>query len=55
MKKLKKTLCDYDRKDIEKHRKLFEEAVANPTHLCVKCARASNRPDLLCKAEEVGK
>jgi hypothetical protein len=51
MKKLKKTLCEYSRKDIEKNRDLFAAAVREPRYLCNKCARASNDKKLLCKPD----
>jgi len=47
------TLCDLDKKDIEKR---FAEIIAiiiNPKYMCRKCARASNKKDYLCKPQRI--
>jgi len=48
-----KTLCDWKKKDVEKH---FEELcamVADPRYVCRKCARCAHFPRFLCKPKKV--
>jgi hypothetical protein len=50
-----KTLCDLDRKDIEKSFKTIVKMVDSPKYLCIKCARAANKKEYICKPLEMKK
>ncbi|MBC8368224.1 hypothetical protein H8E52_12530 [bacterium] len=42
-------LCDLDKKDIENKLEAIKKLVDKPRFICVKCARAANKEDLVCK------
>jgi hypothetical protein len=46
----RKTLCDWQRKDIEKDVALLISLVSQPKYVCKKCARVANSEDVLCKS-----
>ena len=48
-----KTLCDLDKKDIEKKFSEITKIVSDPTFICRKCARASNKKEYLCKPQRI--
>ncbi len=48
-----KTLCDWSKKDLEKHAERLAEIVVPPRFYCRKCARVANQADVLCKAEKL--
>ncbi|MFZ5354514.1 MAG: hypothetical protein ACOZCL_17560 [Bacillota bacterium] len=49
-----KKLCKQIKDDILKDNpENYREHVKNPTHICMKCGRASNNKKLLCKPEEL--
>jgi hypothetical protein len=48
-----KTLCDLDKKEIEKNLSLMMKMVDRPAYICKKCARAANTKDLLCKPVKI--
>lgn len=44
-----KSLCDWKKKDIRRRRDELEALIRDPRFLCIKCARVSNEPRVLCK------
>jgi len=46
-------LCDLDRKDIERLRRQIMRQVDRPRYLCLKCARAANELERVCKPERI--
>ncbi len=44
-----KTLCDWSKKDLEKHADQLAEIVNPPRYYCRKCARVANHAKHLCK------
>lgn len=44
-----KTLCDLDKKEIEKRLPEIMGMVCRPLYLCRKCARAANKKEHVCK------
>ena len=44
-----KTLCDWNRKDIEKHFDLLCEITSRPRYSCLKCAASAHESKHLCK------
>ena len=48
-----KTLCDLDKKDIEKKFSDVVKLVDKPKYVCRKCARAANEKDLVCKPVKI--
>ncbi len=44
-----KTLCDWSKRDLEKHPDKLRELVHDPRYYCRKCARAANTSKVLCK------
>ncbi len=44
-----KTLCDWSKKDLERHADQLYELTHQPTHFCRKCARVANCKRVLCK------
>lgn len=48
-----KTLCDWSKKDIEKHWDELRALVENPRYICRKCARAASTSKVLCKPRKI--
>ena len=44
-----KTMCDWNKEDIEKDLKLLSRMADNPKYICKKCARVANSSEHLCK------
>lgn len=44
-----KTLCEWTKRDLEKHTDKFYELVRNPRYYCNKCACVANTSKVLCK------
>jgi len=44
-----KTLCDLDKKEIEKNLPEIMAMVNRPGYVCRKCARAANKKEHICK------
>jgi hypothetical protein len=44
-----KTLCDWDKKRIEKKLSKLVGLIENPEYICRDCARAANKKEILCK------
>ena len=47
--KIKKTLCDLDKNEIEEHIEEIASIVSEPQYLCRKCARVAINKKYLCK------
>lgn len=48
-----KTLCDWDKKEIEKNSSELKSIISNPKYYCKKCARASSNKDYVCKPKKL--
>lgn len=48
-----KTLCDWSKKDLEKHADRLLELVREPRWYCRKCARVANVSKVLCKPRKL--
>ncbi len=48
-----KTLCEWSRKDIEKHWDKLVELTKKRHYICLKCARSACDAKHLCKAHKV--
>jgi hypothetical protein len=48
-----KTLCDLDKKEIEKQLPAIMALVNRPAYICKKCARAANQKELVCKPARI--
>jgi len=46
-----KTICDWTRKDFEKHPEKLQALTKNACFYCQKCGRVANTKKALCKAE----
>ena len=44
-----KTLCDWSKKDLEKHADELAKIVRDPRFYCRKCARSAHSSKVLCK------
>ncbi len=44
-----KTLCDWSKRELEKHPDKLWELVRDPRYYCRKCARSANTAKVLCK------
>lgn len=44
-----KTLCDWSKRELEKHPDKLWELVRDPRYYCRKCARSANTTKVLCK------
>lgn len=51
--KMAKTLCDWSKKDLEKHADELWKLVREPAWYCRKCARVANTPKVLCKPRKL--
>ena len=49
----KRTLCDWERKDIESDMAILMSLVNRPKYVCKKCARVANTDDVLCKSKKI--
>lgn len=52
-KKGSKCLCKYSKKDISENLDFFISAVLAPRFICTKCARSSNKKEMLCHASKI--
>lgn len=50
-----KTLCDWSKRDLEKHPDKLLEVVRDPQFYCRKCARVANTSKVLCKPRKLPK
>jgi hypothetical protein len=50
-----KSLCDWNRGQIEKNMSEILELVNHPKYVCRKCARAAEYDDVLCKPVKIKK
>jgi len=50
-----KTMCKWDKSDIEKGFDEFRKIVASPTYACGKCGRVANNKKALCKPLKLSK
>jgi hypothetical protein len=48
-----KTLCDWSKRDLEKHADQLWELVRDPRWYCRKCARVANTSKVLCKPRKL--
>lgn len=48
-----KTLCDWKKKDIEKHFDELCEILSQPRYVCRKCARCAHSSRYLCKPRKM--
>jgi hypothetical protein len=48
-----KTLCELDKKEIEKNFAEVVKLVNKPKYVCRRCARAVNEKDLVCKPAKI--
>jgi len=48
-----KTLCDLDKKDIERRLDQITRIVSAPQYICRKCARAAKKKEYLCKPQKI--
>ena len=48
-----KTLCDLDKKELEKRLPEIMRMVDRPRYICRKCARAANDKDRLCRPRKI--
>lgn len=47
------TLCDWSKKELEKHPEKLLAVVREPTYYCRKCARVANTSKVLCKPRKL--
>jgi hypothetical protein len=47
-----KTICDWSKKDLEKHPEKLWELTREPTFYCRKCGRVANSRKVLCKGRK---
>jgi hypothetical protein len=47
------TLCDFDKKEIEKRLKEIIKQVTDPKFICRKCARTAHKEEYLCKPQKL--
>jgi hypothetical protein len=48
-----KTLCDWSKKDLEKHADELAKIVRDPRFYCRKCARSAHSSKVLCKPRKL--
>ena len=48
-----KTLCELEKKDLEKNLVEIAKLVNKPKYICGRCARAANDKDLVCKPAKI--
>jgi len=51
----KKTLCDWNKAEVEKDISHLVDLVSNPKYICTKCARAAESDNNLCKPVKIKK
>jgi len=47
-----KTLCEWEKKEIEKKPAQLVKIISNAKYLCKKCARSANDKNVLCKPKK---
>lgn len=52
---MSKTLCDWSKRDLERHPEKLAELVLEPRFYCRKCARVANTSKVLCKPRKLPK
>lgn len=52
--KIKGSLCDLSRGDLEEHWDEISGAIGNPKYMCRKCARMARSKSHLCKPKRLG-
>ena len=50
-----KTLCEWEKKEIEKQSAELIKLIANAKYYCKKCARSANDKEVLCKPKKLSK
>ena len=50
-----KTLCEWEKKEIEKQSSELIKLIANAKYYCKKCARSANDKEVLCKPKKLSK
>lgn len=48
-----KSICKWDKSDYKDQFEELSKLVKEPTHVCLKCGRASNNKKAICKAEKL--
>jgi hypothetical protein len=48
-----KTLCELDKKYIEKKLSSITKLVLDPNYICIKCARVAQQKEYLCKPQKL--
>ncbi|MBI9101524.1 MAG: hypothetical protein JEY99_03840 [Spirochaetales bacterium] len=48
-----KKLCKWEKADREKKLEKLKSLVNNPQYVCVKCGRAANEKEIVCKPEKI--
>lgn len=48
-----KTLCDFNKTDLDKYQKEIKKMIKKPKHLCKKCLRVSFDKNYLCKPSKI--
>ncbi len=51
----KKTLCEWEKNEIEKKSAELIKIITNGKYYCKKCARSANDKEVLCKPKKIGK
>lgn len=51
--KLKKTICEFTKSDLDKYEKDIRKLVKEPKFICKKCLRVSSKNDFLCKPSKI--
>ncbi|MBT8386195.1 MAG: hypothetical protein KJO12_02185 [Ignavibacteria bacterium] len=49
----KKTLCEWEKNEIEKKSALLVKIISNAKYFCKKCTRSANDKDHLCKPKKI--
>lgn len=53
MGKDKKSICKWDKDEIEDDLKKLKDMVTPPKFICLKCGRVAKKSDYLCKPDEM--
>ena len=51
----KKTLCEWEKNEIEKKSAELIKLITDAKYYCKKCARSANDKEVLCKPKKIGK